>query len=56
MLTKEHEKNELQSGELFELKIDLPLKEKYLGMVWNDGNKSFVAKNFIKYIKNNISE
>lgn len=56
MLTKEHVKHELDSNELFELKIELPLKEKYLGMTYNKDNKSLVAKNFIKYIKNNISE
>lgn len=56
MLTKEHVKDELNSGKLFELKISLPLKEKYLGMVWNTDNKSLIAKKFINYIKNNISE
>ena len=47
--------NELQDGTLFKLDLELPLKEKYLGMVWNRENKSLVAKNFIKYIKNNIN-
>lgn len=56
LLTEEHIKKELESGELFKLNIELPLSEKYLGMVWNKENKSLVAKNFIKYIKNNISE
>ena len=56
LLTEEHIKEELESGELFKLDLELPLKEKYLGMVWNKDNKSLVAKNFIKYIKNNISE
>lgn len=55
MLTEEHIKNELESGSLFKLNIKLPLKNKYLGMVWNTDNKSLVSKNFIKYIKNNIS-
>lgn len=55
MLTEEHIKKELENGELFKLNIELPLKEKYLGMVWNTENKSLVSKNFIKYIKNNIS-
>lgn len=55
MLTEEHIKNELTNGELFKLNVELPLKEKYLGMVWNNENKSLVLKNFIKYIKNNIS-
>ena len=56
LLTEEHIKKELESGELFKLNIELPLSEKYLGMVWNKENKSLVAKNFIKYIKNNINE
>lgn len=56
LLTEEHVKNELDSGELFKLNIDLPLKEKYLGMVFNKENKSLVSKNFINYIKNNISK
>lgn len=56
LLTEEHIKKELESGELFKLNIELPLSDKYLGMVWNKDNKSLVAKNFIKYMKNNISE
>lgn len=56
MLTEEHIKKELETGELFKLNIELPLKEKYLGMVWNNENKSLASKNFIKYIKNNISK
>ena len=56
LLTEEHIKKELKGGELFKLNLELPLKEKYLGMVWNTDNKSLVAKNFISYIKNNISE
>ena len=56
LLTEEHIKKELKSGELFKLNLEIPLSEKYLGMVWNTENKSLVAKNFIKYIKNNISK
>ncbi len=56
LLTEEHIKEELDNGKLFKLNFELPLKEKYLGMIWNKDNKSLVAKNFIKYIKNNISE
>ena len=55
LLTEEHVKDELDNNKLFKLNIDLPLKDKYLGMVYNIENKSLVAKNFIKYIKNNIS-
>ena len=55
MLTKEHVKKELESGELFELKIDLPLKEKYLGMVYDSSKKrNIIISNFIKFIKKNI--
>ncbi len=56
LLTEEHVKDEIDSNKLFKLNIDLPLKGKYLGMVYNTENKSLVAKNFIKYIKNNISD
>lgn len=55
MLTREHVEKEIESGELFELDIKLPLKEKYLGMIYDTNNKSLVSKNFIKFIKNNIS-
>ena len=56
LLTEEHIKKELESGELFKLNLELPLKEKFLGMVWNKDNKSLVAKNFIQYIKENINK
>lgn len=56
LLTEEHVKDELDNNKLFKLNIDLPLKDKYLGMVYNTENKSLVAKNFVKYIKNNISD
>ena len=54
LLNEEHIKEELQSGKLFKLDINLTLKEKYLGMVYNKDNKSIIAKNFIKYIKDSI--
>lgn len=50
MLTEEHIKKELENGTLFKLDIELPLKEKYLGLVFNEDNKSLVTKNFINYI------
>lgn len=56
LLTEEHIKEELDNNKLFKLNIDLPLKEKYLGMVYNTKNKNLVSKNFVKYIKNNISD
>lgn len=55
MLTKEFIEKDLQTGNLFELNMEIPFKKKYLGMVWNLDNKSLVAENFIKYIKNSIS-
>lgn len=54
MLTKEHVKHELDSNELFELKIELPLKEKYLGMTYNKDNINLITKTFLKHIKNSI--
>ena len=54
LLSEEHIKKELENKELFKLNLELPLKEKYLGMVWNKDNKSLVAENFIKYINENI--
>ena len=54
LLNEEHIKEELQSGKLFKLDINLTLKEKYLGMVYNKENKSLIDKNFIKYIKDSI--
>lgn len=54
MLTKEHVKPELDSNELFELKIELPLKEKYLGMIYNKDNINLITKTFLNHIKNSI--
>ncbi len=54
LLNEEDIKEELQSGKLFKLDINLTLKEKYLGMVYNKENKSLVVKNFVKYIKDSI--
>ncbi len=52
MLTKEHVKEDLSSHELFELNINLPLKEKYLGMVIDTSKKdNIVIKNFMSFIK-----
>lgn len=51
MLTREHVKDELDSGELFELEIELPLKDKYLGMAYDSGKKSVVTKKFVNFIK-----
>ena len=51
MLTREHVKDELDSGELFELDIELPLKDKYLGMAYDSNKNSIVTKKFINFIK-----
>lgn len=52
MLTEEYLKNDLESQKLFKLDIEIPLNNKYLGMVWPIDNKSLVAHNFIEFIKN----
>lgn len=55
MLTKEHVKEELDNGKLFELNINLPLKEKYLGLTYDSNKKSnVIIKKFIDYIKRSI--
>lgn len=52
LLTKEHVKKELETNELFELDIELPLKEKYLGMVLDSSRKNNISiKTFTDYIK-----
>ena len=51
MLTREHVKEELDSGELFELDIELPLKDKYLGMAYDSNKNSIVTKRFVSFIK-----
>ncbi len=54
LLTEEQIRKELDNGKLFKLSLEIPLPEKYLGMVWNKENKNLVAKNFIQYIKSEI--
>ena len=56
MLTEEHIKNELEDGTLFKLNIELPLKEKYLGMIYDCSSIGYISKNFIKYIKEAITK
>ena len=52
MLTKEHVKKELESSELFELDIELPLKEKYLAMVLDSSRENnIIIKTFTNFIK-----
>lgn len=51
LLTKEHVKKELENGELFELDIQIPLKDKYLGMAYSKSIKNnIIVKKFINYI------
>ena len=51
LLTKEHVRKELENGELFELDIQIPLKEKYLGMAYNKLiRNNIIVKKFINYI------
>ena len=55
LLNKEHVSKELEQGKLFELKIALPLKEKYLGMIFDSSRKSNIIINkFIKFIQKKI--
>ena len=56
MLTEEHIKDELEDGTLFKLNIELPLKEKYLGMIYDYSSIGYISKNFIKYIKEAITK
>lgn len=54
MLTEEHVIEELKSNVFFKLNIELPLKEKYLGLVFNSNNYNIITKKFIEYIKKTI--
>lgn len=56
MLSEEHIKDELEDGTLFKLNIELPLKEKYLGMIYDYSSIGYISKNFIKYIKEAITK
>ena len=56
MLTKEHAKEEIKEGKLFELNYKFNLKEKYLGMIYDSSRKnSLIAKSFIEHIKKQSS-
>ncbi|MCI8346825.1 MAG: LysR family transcriptional regulator [Bacilli bacterium] len=50
MLDEEHIKKELEDGKLFKLELDIPLKEKYLGMCYNQKSSNLALKEFIKII------
>ncbi len=50
MLDEEGIKEELENGKLFKLDIDIPLREKYLGLFYNPNNQNLVLDKFIKLI------
>ena len=50
MLDEEGIKEELENGKLFKLDIDIPLREKYLGLFYNPNNRNLVLDKFIKLI------
>lgn len=54
MLDEEHIKKELEDGKLFKLELDIPLKEKYLGMCYNQNNSNLALKEFIKTIESEL--
>ena len=53
MLDEENVMEELKSGELFKLDIDVPLSEKYLGLFYNQNNKKTTVDKFIDLIIEN---
>lgn len=53
MLTKEHVKDDLNNGNLFELDINLNIKNKYLGLLFNKENNNFITKKFVNFVKDN---
>lgn len=56
MLDLEHISKELEEGKLFTLDIDVPLKEKYLGMCYNQNNSNLALKKFIKTIEEELEK
>lgn len=52
MLTKEHVKEELESGKLFEIKTNINMNFKYLSLLYNKDYKRNISKKFIDYINN----
>lgn len=53
MLTKEHVKEELANGSLFEIKTNVNINSKHLSLLYNTDYKRNITKKFIEYIKNN---
>lgn len=53
MLTKEHVKEEIANGSLFEIKTNIDINPKHLSLLYNTDYKRNITKKFIEYIKNN---
>ena len=53
MLTKEHVKEEIENGILFEVKTNININPKHLSLLYNTDYKRNITKKFIEYIKNN---
>lgn len=53
MLTKEHIKQEIKDGTLFELNINLNIKNKFLGLIYSKDNNRLITKKFISFLKSN---
>lgn len=53
MLTKEHVKEELDNGTLFEIDVDLKLSNKYLGLLYEKDNNRDIINKFIEFIQRN---
>lgn len=56
MLTKEHVKKEIEDGTLFELDVDINIKNKYLGLLYSNDNNRLVTKKFEELILENNFE
>lgn len=50
MLTKEHVKEELENGTLFEIETDINIKPKHLSLLFNKDYKRNITKKFIDFI------
>lgn len=53
MLTKEHIRNDLENGDLFELDLSFDIDKKYLGLLYNKENINLITNRFVEFIKNN---
>ena len=50
LLTKEHIKKELDEGKLFLLDLDIPLTQRYLGVIYLKNREKELTKQFLKFI------